>query len=81
MKIEQFVTSGTFRLDGGEWDVDNNVYIVSGGQELYIVDPAHDAARIYDEVGERSVTGVLLTHAHNDPVSYTHLTLPTILRV
>lgn len=66
MKIEQFETSGKFRLDGGEWDVDNNVYLVSGGEDLYIVDPAHDAERIYAEVGERAVSGVILTHAHND---------------
>ena len=66
MKIEQFETSGKFRLDGGEWDVDNNVYLVSGGEDLYIVDPAHDAERIYTEVGERAVSGVILTHAHND---------------
>ena len=31
MIIEQFVTSGKFRLDGGEWDVDNNVYILAAG--------------------------------------------------
>ena len=27
-RIEQLVTSGTFSLDGGSWDVDNNVWIV-----------------------------------------------------
>ena len=30
MKIDSFVTSGKFRLDGNEWDVDNNVYILGG---------------------------------------------------
>ena len=35
MKIEQFETSGKFRLDGGEWDVDNNVYLLhEGGRGL-----------------------------------------------
>jgi hypothetical protein len=27
-RIENLVTSGTFSLDGGTWDVDNNVWIV-----------------------------------------------------
>ena len=30
-QIEQFETSGKFRLDGGEWDVDNNVYLLAEG--------------------------------------------------
>ncbi len=72
MKIEKFVTSGKFRLDGGEWDVDNNVYLLSSDSAdaadagVYIIDPSHDAQRVYDEVGERKVLGVILTHAHND---------------
>ncbi|KXI19514.1 metallo-beta-lactamase domain protein [Corynebacterium sp. CMW7794] len=66
MKIDSFVTSGKFRLDGNEWDVDNNVYILGGKGGCYIVDPAHNAERIYDEVGDRPVRGILLTHAHND---------------
>ncbi|WP_293770599.1 MBL fold metallo-hydrolase [uncultured Corynebacterium sp.] len=66
MKIDKFVTSGKFRLDGGEWDVDNNVYILGGRGGCYIIDPAHNAERVYDEVGDRKVLGVILTHAHND---------------
>ncbi|MDO5031891.1 MBL fold metallo-hydrolase [Corynebacterium sp.] len=71
MIIDTFVTSGKFRLDGGEWDVDNNVYIVAAGSaesdaECYIIDPSHDAERVYEEVGKRTVKGVILTHAHND---------------
>ncbi len=27
-RIERLVTSGRFSLDGGTWDVDNNVWIV-----------------------------------------------------
>lgn len=66
MKIQSFVTSGVFRLDGGQWDVDNNVYLVGGGEGCYIVDPSHDAERIYSEVGDRKVLGIILSHAHND---------------
>ncbi|WP_165241292.1 MBL fold metallo-hydrolase [Corynebacterium lizhenjunii] len=70
MQIEQFVTAGKFRLDGGEWDVENNVYVLAAtpgaDAEVYIVDPAHDAAEVYRRVGDRRVRGVILTHAHND---------------
>ena len=29
--IERLVTSGRFELDGGSWDVDNNIWIVGDG--------------------------------------------------
>lgn len=69
MRIEKLVTSGTFRLDGGEWDVDNNVYVLSGGGAdggVYLVDPAHNADAIIEAVDNRPVKAILLTHAHND---------------
>src|SRR5699024_568587 len=66
MKIEKLVTSGKFRLDGGEWDVDNNVYILGGKGGVYIIDPAHNAEEVIDAVGDRPVRGIILTHAHND---------------
>ncbi|MDT4949507.1 MAG: hypothetical protein QOJ37_2102, partial [Pseudonocardiales bacterium] len=27
-RIDHTVTSGTFSLDGGTWDVDNNVWVI-----------------------------------------------------
>lgn len=65
-QIEQFETSGKFRLDGGEWDVDNNVYLLVDGDKCIVVDPAHDAQAVIDHVGDRTVEAILLTHAHND---------------
>lgn len=66
--IEHFVTSGTFRLDGGEWDVDNNVYLIADEttNAVIIIDPAHEAETIKDKVGDRDVKAIVLTHAHND---------------
>ncbi|MGW1787303.1 hypothetical protein ACWCQQ_50980, partial [Streptomyces sp. NPDC002143] len=32
-RIEHLVTSGTFSLDGGTWDVENNVWIVGDDEE------------------------------------------------
>ncbi|MBK4150261.1 MBL fold metallo-hydrolase [Corynebacterium macginleyi] len=66
MQIESTVTSGKFRLDGGEWDVDNNVYVLGDASSVYIVDPSHDLDAVAELVGDRKVEGIILTHGHND---------------
>jgi glyoxylase-like metal-dependent hydrolase (beta-lactamase superfamily II) len=66
--IENLVTSGTFSLDGGTWDVDNNVWIVGDDEECVIIDAPHDAAAIINQVRSRKVKAILLTHAHNDHI-------------
>ena len=43
MRLERVVTSGTFSLDGGTWDVDNNVWLLGDDDEVLVVDAAHDA--------------------------------------
>lgn len=66
--IERVVTSGTFSLDGGTWEVDNNVWLIGDGSEVLIIDAAHDAAAIAAAVGGRRVVGIACTHAHDDHV-------------
>ncbi|BCW34363.1 Zn-dependent hydrolase [Arthrobacter sp. StoSoilA2] len=66
--VENRVTSGTFSLDGGTWDVDNNVWIVGDEQECVIIDAPHDAQAIIEQVQGRKVLAILLTHAHNDHI-------------
>jgi glyoxylase-like metal-dependent hydrolase (beta-lactamase superfamily II) len=68
VRIENLVTSGTFSLDGGTWDVDNNVWIVGDDTECVIIDSPHDASAIINQVGGRKVKAILLTHAHNDHI-------------
>lgn len=46
VRIDHLVTSGTFSLDGGTWDVDNNVWIVGDDEEAIVIDAAHDADAI-----------------------------------
>ena len=46
VRIERVVTSGTFSLDGGTWDVDNNVWLVGDDDEVLVIDAAHDAGAI-----------------------------------
>lgn len=67
--IEHLVTSGTFSLDGGTWEVDNNVWIIGDDREVLVIDPAHDAEAIAERVGDRRVTAIVCTHAHDDHVN------------
>jgi glyoxylase-like metal-dependent hydrolase (beta-lactamase superfamily II) len=66
--IEHLVTSGTFSLDGGTWDVDNNVWVVGDDREVLVVDAAHDASAIAAAVGDRRLTAIVSTHAHDDHI-------------
>ena len=68
MRIDNVVTSGLFKLDGGEWEVDNNVWIVGDDSEVYIIDAAHNAEAIAEAVGNRRVKGILATHGHSDHI-------------
>ncbi|MCX4552039.1 MBL fold metallo-hydrolase [Streptomyces sp. NBC_01387] len=67
-RIDRLVTSGTFSLDGGTWDVDNNVWIVGDDREAVVIDAAHDAAAIEDALGGRTLRAIICTHAHNDHI-------------
>jgi glyoxylase-like metal-dependent hydrolase (beta-lactamase superfamily II) len=67
--VQNLVTSGTFQLDGGSWDVDNNVWIVGDDAEAIVIDAAHDAKAIANVVGERKLAAIVCTHAHNDHVN------------
>ncbi|MQA61861.1 MAG: MBL fold metallo-hydrolase [Actinophytocola sp.] len=68
-RIEHVVTSGTFSLDGGNWDVDNNVWLIGDDREVVVIDPAHDASAVLEAIGERTLTAVICTHGHNDHIN------------
>ena len=59
VRVEHLVTSGTFSLDGGTWEVDNNVWLLATDTECLVIDVAHDAVAILDAVGDRRLVGVL----------------------
>jgi glyoxylase-like metal-dependent hydrolase (beta-lactamase superfamily II) len=67
--IQRIVTSGTFELDGGSWDVDNNIWIVGDDTDVVVFDAAHTAAPIIEAVNGRNVVAVVCTHGHNDHVT------------
>ncbi len=74
-RIEKVVVAGVFSLDGQDFDVENNVWLVGDEREVLVVDAPHDAAPILDAVAGRTVTAIVLTHGHND-----HITAAVALR-
>ncbi|MCY9783395.1 MBL fold metallo-hydrolase [Nocardiopsis sp. EMB25] len=68
-RIEHLETFGAFSLDGGTWEVFNNVWLVGDDEEVVVIDPAHDARAVLEAVGGRSVVAVVCTHGHNDHVN------------
>lgn len=67
--ITRVVTHGTFELDGGSWEVDNNVWLIGDESEVIVIDAAHDAQKIKDAVAGRHVVAVVCTHGHNDHIT------------
>ena len=76
ISIERVRTNGVFSLDGADFEVENNIWLVSSGGGaggegggLVIVDAAHDAAAIVSAVAGRSVSLIVCTHGHNDHIN------------
>ncbi|PKW26629.1 glyoxylase-like metal-dependent hydrolase (beta-lactamase superfamily II) [Phycicoccus duodecadis] len=69
VRVERLVTSGVFELDGGSWEVDNNVWLLGDDRQVLVVDAAHDAGAIVDAVAGREVVALVCTHGHNDHVN------------
>ena len=63
------VTSGTFSIDGEDFAVDNNIWIVGDDEECLVIDAAHEAGPIVDAVGGRRVVAIVCTHGHNDHIN------------
>ncbi|MGY1713122.1 MBL fold metallo-hydrolase [Geodermatophilus sp. SYSU D01106] len=68
-RIEKAVVSGVFSLDGQDFDVDNNVWLVGDDDEVLVIDAPHRAEPIVEAVGGRKVTAIVLTHGHNDHIT------------
>ncbi len=68
-RIDRVVTSGIFSLDGGDFEVDNNVWVIGDGLSVVIVDAAHDHRPIVEAVAGRQVQMIICTHGHNDHVN------------
>jgi glyoxylase-like metal-dependent hydrolase (beta-lactamase superfamily II) len=69
MPIERVATSGIFSLDGEDFEVDNNVWLVGDDHEVLVIDAAHDHAPILEAIGNRAVVAIVATHGHNDHIN------------
>ncbi|MCA1844413.1 MAG: MBL fold metallo-hydrolase [Actinobacteria bacterium] len=69
LAVELVRTSGRFSLDGQDFDVQNNVWLVGDDREVLVVDAAHDAGPVVEAAKGRRVTLVACTHGHNDHVN------------
>ncbi|MDN5856162.1 MAG: MBL fold metallo-hydrolase, partial [Actinomycetia bacterium] len=67
-RVDHAVTSGTFSLDGGTFDVDNNVWVVGDDVECIVIDAPHSVDDIVALVAGRTVKAIVCTHAHDDHV-------------
>ncbi|MBG0825603.1 MBL fold metallo-hydrolase [Planomonospora sp. ID91781] len=67
-RIERVVTEGAVDVDGTEHKVENNTWIVGDDEEVIVIDPARDAEKILEQVGEREVLAVICTHGLPDHV-------------
>ncbi len=74
-RIDKVVVPGVFSLDGQDFDVENNVWLVGDDDEVLVIDAPHDAAPIVEAIGGRKVVAIVLTHGHND-----HITAAPALR-
>ena len=69
MPVELITTDGLFELDGGSWEVTNNIWLVGDDTSVLVVDAAHDHRPIVDAVAGRRVAAIACTHGHNDHIN------------
>lgn len=69
VRVDRVVVAGIFSLDGQDYDVENNVWLVGDDERVVVIDAPHDAAPILAAVAGRRVDGIVCTHGHNDHIN------------
>jgi glyoxylase-like metal-dependent hydrolase (beta-lactamase superfamily II) len=69
VRVDRIVTSGVFSLDGKDYDVDNNVWLVGDDERVVVIDAPHDAGAILAAIDGRQLDGIVCTHGHNDHIN------------
>ncbi len=68
-RVERVVTAGTFSIDGEDFEVENNIWLVGDDDEVLVIDAAHDHRPIAEAVAGRRMAAILCTHGHNDHIN------------
>ncbi len=68
-RVERVRTNGTFSIDGEDFDVENNVWLIGDDHEVMVIDAAHEAAPIAAAIGGRRLVAIVCTHGHNDHIN------------
>jgi glyoxylase-like metal-dependent hydrolase (beta-lactamase superfamily II) len=69
VRVQKAVIGGVFSLDGQDFDVDNNVWLVGDDEEVLVIDAPHRVEPIVEAIGGRRVVAIVLTHGHNDHIT------------
>jgi glyoxylase-like metal-dependent hydrolase (beta-lactamase superfamily II) len=69
VRIDHAVTSGTFSIDGEDFEVENNIWLAGDDHEVIVIDAAHEAGVIVEAVAGRKVRALVCTHGHNDHIN------------
>ncbi len=68
-RVDLVVTHGIFSIDGDDFEVDNNIWLVGNDDEVLVIDAAHDHQPIVDGIAGRTVVAIIATHGHNDHIN------------
>jgi hypothetical protein len=61
--VELVTTTGIFSLDGGDFEVENNIWIVGDDRHVVVIDAAHDHRPIIEAVGDRTALSSMVEWA------------------
>ena len=68
MRVDRISTAGVFSLDGKDYEVENNVWLLGDDERVVVIDAPHDASVIVAAIAGRQVDGIVCTHGHNDHI-------------
>jgi glyoxylase-like metal-dependent hydrolase (beta-lactamase superfamily II) len=69
VRVDRVITRGEFALDGQSSTVENNVWLVGDDTQVLVIDAAHDPSVILAATGDRRISMIVCTHAHNDHIN------------
>jgi glyoxylase-like metal-dependent hydrolase (beta-lactamase superfamily II) len=69
LTVERVRTAGIFSLDGQDFEVENNIWLVGDDDRVIVIDAAHDAKPIVEALADRRALMIVATHGHNDHIN------------